>query len=70
MISLDNLYGSSKCPYCSNDLLQHQELWERFGDIETMDFNNVEVHLTCPFEDCNKELVVCYERVSIEGADD
>lgn len=70
MINLDDLYGSSKCPYCGNDILKGRDLWERFGKIEGLDFNNVEVHFTCPFEDCHKELLVCYDRVKIEGADD
>ena len=62
----ETLYGSPQCPCCGIDISKQNDLWESYGNIKNIEFNWVEIKLTCPNEDCGKELVVNYSRTYIE----
>ena len=67
--TLEQLYGSPRCPYCKLDLskanLYEDECW---GNIVNGGFNWIEMELQCPR--CDKQLIVNYSRDEIKGADD
>ena len=65
-VDYEKIYGSPKCPCCGIDISKENDLWESFGDIKDINFNWVEIKLSCPNEDCGKELVVNYIRSSVE----
>ena len=65
----EELLGKPLCPYCGLNLDEEQDLWEVIRKTE-VDINYAEMYLSCPNEDCRKDLKISYSRVNIEGVDD